>query len=93
MKLERDQRFTIYVLLIYELLDSCSSEFMCNILANEFGLRGWGDDVIKNELPELWAKKPIDAEYSWFNNKNCRNRKERITKRIELLNQCIAETY
>ena len=98
-KLTKAQRHIAYMLFLAELqsekLDYESSDGFCFMAYHLFGLKddnGGYDGVIKKHFPELQKRKPkiIFSNGLWFQSND---NKEGLQKRIELLNQCIIETY
>ncbi len=97
MKLTKSQRHTAYIIMLTQYEDGDLKGF-CRQTRDVFG---WNDNIKSiggtykwalynlKYLPELLSKKPKDADnLLWFKE----NRYGR-TKRIELLKQCIEETY
>lgn len=92
MKLTKDQRFTAYCILLVEakLMKGDEGEGFCGLVADTTGQ--W-PSCIDGELtiwfPELEKYKPVDiGPYNcWFNTD-----KRGWSKRISILEQCIAET-
>lgn len=87
MKLTKQQRHIAYIIMLAELeaihpIDA----FFCNIM-HSIGC-GWGG--IMDDLPELLKHKPERNHYSggWFGNDE-----KSKQRRINILNQCIIETY
>ena len=88
MKLTKLQRHTAYILMLLYIEEN-TQEFICLIIKWVFDIDGHGDDVIRQYFPELWSKKPQNAEYSWF----VKSYEENKKGRIEIINQAIKETY
>lgn len=90
-KLTKLQRHTAYIILARE-FELGNEHFFCNAIRSLFDLDIDSDKkLIKPILPELWRKKPSDAPSdgqrykTWFSLFS--------EKRLELLNECIEETY
>lgn len=85
MKLTKDQRYTMYCILLQEIKKE--PDGICLIWYNIFHEVTWHERKhLRKYLPELWEnrfKTPIRDGESWF---------ESHKQRIEALKQCIAET-
>lgn len=99
MKLTKIQRHTFYIIMLSQLeIDTSKNNLgFCHTLVDEIMSVGFGfkhpmyiysGNVFKSLLPELYTKKPKNDAMHWFPLD-----KIGYKKRIELLNQCIYETY
>ena len=97
MKLTKLQRHTAYIIMLAQTEIDTGSNGYCYMFKRKiFGDEEYFDNSIdlydpkcfKETFPELWAKKPKDVDHiyhSWF--------PYGWKYRIELLNQCITETF
>ena len=93
MKLTKDQRHTVYIIMLVEM---DSSDFLCPAFDNTFTDDGeydihitYNNKRFKETLPELYAKKPNPTRTPncWF-----LSDEEGNEARKNLLKQCIKET-
>lgn len=88
MKLTKAQRHTAYIIMLAEMNPSqYYAPYLCLITKNILHIYVdlWGDGFA-DIFPELWAKKPYTNSLIWFS-------KDDFGSRINLLKQCIEETY
>ena len=88
MKLTKDQRHTAYILMLHWFEKHLSHTlFLCESVNVLFDWE-FRQSSIKENLPELWRKKPRKPDgHCWF---NCD--KKGFEKRTNLLRKCINET-
>lgn len=98
MKLTKDQRHTAYIILKNEMEAAYGIWGFCVWIGRVFDIGDRkGERLIKKSFPELWRKRPknpyqVENESQgclWFDYHDI----ESNGKRIELLKQCIEETY
>lgn len=85
MKLTKLQRHTAYIIML-DGFEKGKYRWFC-VSLNAFGF-SMSEYAICKHLPELWKKKPkrLHTPNYWF-------MEHETAKRIELLKQCINETY
>lgn len=101
-KLTRLQRHTLYILMLDELRtnteDCFNGDGFCYQLFHIFGFvdsNGGYSNIIEEYLPELLNHKPIELYYDyglWFPANKYRDEGGR-EDRMDILKQCIEETY
>lgn len=93
MRLTKLQRHTAYIILLseFEYEGEGQIDFFCEAMDKLFDW-GFSETPLKEHFPELFIKRPKTKNgfTAWFEHLSRKGGRQR---RIELLNQCIEETY